>query len=61
MDPNEALTDLRNAIIALRQAAERDSNDVEIEAGHAVADAAEALDVWLTVGGFLPTAWAGVR
>lgn len=61
MDPNKALEDLRSAIATLRKAAEGDSNDAEIEAGHAVADAVEALDQWLSRGGFVPDAWEGSR
>lgn len=71
MDPNEALKRLRQAIKVFRAAdanaeaaAEGDSNDAEIEAlqrsagaGAAVVELAEALDDWITQGGFLPDDW----
>jgi hypothetical protein len=57
MDPNAALEAMRQAIKALRAAAEGDSNDAEIQAGHDVADYAEGLDEWLCKGGFLPDPW----
>lgn len=43
MDPDTALERLREALAA-------DDTD-------AAADAAEALDQWLTKGGYLPSAW----
>lgn len=61
MDVNKALREMREAIATLREAASGDSNDAEIQAGHAVADAAEAVDGWLSTGGFLPVAWARQR
>jgi hypothetical protein len=57
MDPDAALRDLRAALEDARAAAEGDSNDAEIEAWQAVGDEIEALDEWLSKGGFLPLAW----
>jgi hypothetical protein len=57
MDPNEALRQLRTAIttyrVALDPATARDAAD-------RMADHADALDQWLTQGGFPPTAWRQV-
>jgi hypothetical protein len=61
MDPEQTLADLRAAISRLRAAADGDSNDDEIQAGHDVAEAASALDDWLSAGGFLPSDWQGPR
>lgn len=72
MDPNETLKRLRQAIKVFRAAeanaeaaAEGDSNDAEIAAlqrcagaGAEVTELAEALDGWLSEGGFPPAAWA---
>lgn len=53
MDPNTTLAIIRENVQVL------DSHDYHI--GHPVADlldAVENLDVWLSRGGFLPTAWS---
>lgn len=57
MDPDEALQQLREALSVAREAAEGDSNDAEIEAWQEVGDCVEALDDWLSKGGFLPGGW----
>lgn len=54
MDPNEALKNAREALIAFH--AEEDSTLIEEAAGR-LADAFEALDEWLMKGGFMPEAW----
>ena len=58
MDPNAALASLREALADAREAAEGDSNDAEIEAWQEVGERIDALDQWLSNGGFLPSAWA---
>lgn len=57
MDPDLALQILREALNVAREAAEGDSNDVEVEAWQAVGDAFENLDNWLSKGGALPESW----
>lgn len=63
MDPNEALKNARAALAALRTRlddGEEPTSDTDAEvADHAgdLADAFEALDGWLSKGGFLPAAW----
>jgi hypothetical protein len=57
MDPNKTLASLRAALEDARAAAEGDSNDAEIEAWQEVGEYVEALDEWLTKGGFLPDDW----
>ena len=65
MDPDTALANLRNALARLRAAEGHQPNSHEAfqhaAAATEVADAAEALDGWLTGGGFLPATWAGTR
>jgi hypothetical protein len=55
MDPNEAL---KNARIALERVRSSPFNVIDVSIADELADAFEALDGWLTNGGFLPTAWA---
>lgn len=52
MDPDEALRQLREAIATLNQ----DDHRREI-AAEQVVDHFQALDEWLSRGGFLPKAW----
>jgi hypothetical protein len=58
MDPDEALRQLRLGIDLWHRAVD-DSGWVT--GGNVVVTAAEALDGWLSSGGFLPRAWAGNR
>jgi len=58
MDPDAALETIRTATLASRQSEWIPGEDV----GHDsliedAMDAMEALDTWLTKGGFLPSAW----
>ncbi len=56
MDPNATLATLRNAIIQMDAA--ESSADLSYQiAAEELRDAAEALDDWLSKGGFLPDAW----
>lgn len=68
MDPNVALDDLRAALAAVRAAHEAidaatdvdglaEAIDDAIEAADEMADAAEALDGWLSRGGYPPVGW----
>lgn len=57
MDPNEVLAQMRRSIL-LMQEAEGDASFMTSAAE--LLDAAEALDGWLSKGGFLPREW-GVR
>jgi hypothetical protein len=61
MDPNEALRNAREALSRMRHelsfSQARDWNTIE-EKAEDLADAFEALDGWLSKGGFLPSAWA---
>jgi hypothetical protein len=54
MDPDEVLKRAREALAQLRGAEE---GRVAVEAGESFADAFEALDGWLSKGGFLPAFW----
>ncbi len=55
MDPDTALADLRAGVAAVRDAA--DGNGDLITSAEILADAAAALDEWITRGGFLPAEW----
>lgn len=74
MDPNEALKRIREAVAALRAAEKRADEKKETAEAWTEAVAAlgeghldnllehvEALDGWLSKGGFLPTDWAGAK
>ena len=56
MDPNETLRQLR---LAIRQARQGDAARMVTlaESLETVTELAEALDGWLSKGGFLPQAW----
>jgi hypothetical protein len=58
VDPDEALKNARAAIAQIRNA---DEGRVAIEGGEILADAFEALDGWLSKGGFLPKDWTGAK
>lgn len=60
MDPNETLKRLRALTVATLRIAD-DPPDLESEAprlAYELAESFEALDQWLSGGGFLPRAWA---
>ncbi len=60
MDPNQALINARVALLRLREVlADEDPPEPGSELAHAadLADAFEALDGWLSKGGFLPESW----
>lgn len=54
MDINKALADCR---AAMRVVLEADTVEAELVAAQELADAFEAVDEWLSIGGFLPDAW----
>lgn len=54
MDPDQALTDARDAL----RGTESENDARAALAALALADAFRALDEWLTKGGFLPADWA---
>ena len=56
MNPNEALKDAREALKNVLGARGREHTNME--ALDKLADAFEALDGWMSRGGFLPTEWA---
>lgn len=58
MDPDVTLARIRDAIVSAHVAADGDSNDEEIEAWQSVGELFEALDGWLSSGGFPPKGWA---
>ena len=59
MDPDAALTNAREALARLRGAQDADLADETSEHAEELADAFEALDGWLSKGGFLPAPWSG--
>lgn len=58
MDPDETLETIR---AALREALATKDVGKRLITYAAAADHMETLDNWITNGGFLPTAWCGVR
>jgi hypothetical protein len=58
MDPNEALRRIRAAIADLQSA---ESSSAVSVAADELAEHTQALDEWMSRGGFLPTAWAAGR
>lgn len=63
MDPNATLAEARQAVADVRAHQDDETDDTVCSALDAirVAEAFEALDEWLSKGGFLPEAWAGSR
>jgi acyl-CoA reductase-like NAD-dependent aldehyde dehydrogenase len=57
MDPNETLRVLREAVAYWQDMPSNASDAWRREVADAMAEHAEALDAWLTRGGFLPDAW----
>ena len=53
MDPNAALAEIRAEVEEVRRLA----TDTEYTGAQALADKVEALDEWLSKGGFYPEAW----
>lgn len=60
MDPNKALKKARAALAKVR-AWQDEEGETSPEAAEDLVDAFEALDGWLSKGGFLPQAWEGNR
>ncbi len=58
MDPNTALANLRAAITEYRALPWDAVPEQRVEIAEEIVEAAEALDGWLSKGGFLPDAWA---
>lgn len=55
MDPDEALKNAREAAALILDSSGSSVDDAV--QGHALAEAFDALDGWLSKGGFLPDAW----
>jgi hypothetical protein len=55
MDPNQTLHDLRSALAEYRVATSVSAAD---DAAERLAEHIQALDDWLSTGGFLPTDWS---
>ena len=58
MDPNEALKNAREAAAFLLSPPLRTEGSDVIKAAATLAEAFEALDGWLSKGGFLPHGWS---
>jgi hypothetical protein len=61
MDPDVALTNFRLAVAAWSKAVGEGDVSAEHEAASAAIEAATALDSWMSLGGFAPTAWQAKR
>ena len=58
MDPNEALAQLRAAVVEFKDAEEVAEG---LDAARQFVAAFDSLDQWLTLGGFPPAAWNPAR
>lgn len=56
MDPNTALSNLRNLTAMVINTENLEHSD-QLDLLDSLAEQVEALDEWLTRGGFLPSAW----
>lgn len=58
MDPNANLEELRRLAESMLEAYEdEDSNGIDQDDAARLAELVQALDGWITGGGFLPSAW----
>lgn len=57
MDPDAALRRFRVALSQYHQTSVTEDDSVLLALAYEAMEAAEALDEWLTRGGFLPAAW----
>lgn len=57
MDPNQTLHDLRTALVDYRAATTIGASDAADRLADRLAEHIQALDDWLSAGGFLPNAW----
>jgi len=57
MDPNASLAQLRAAALEWEQAVVARDERAQLTAATQALEAAQALDSWLSSGGFLPAAW----
>ncbi len=59
MDPNANLEELRRLVARIQAAQDRDDGGAALDNHDAwrMAELVEALDGWLSKGGFLPKAW----
>ena len=60
MDPDACLSEIRETILALKEAGNRGSVIEAYGHGETLAEYVQALDEWLTGGGFLPASWLPV-
>lgn len=58
MDPDAALANARTLVARLRRAQAQGQDQAVASVAAELADAFDALDDWLSGGGFLPAAWA---
>lgn len=63
MDPNATLAELRSILSDYLSEVDNDPEQVDMDEGTAVrvVDLFQALDGWLSAGGFLPQAWGKGR
>lgn len=57
MDPNETLRQIRAHIKAMNEADEKEDAAAYAFAAMQLAESVEAMDEWLSKGGFLPEEW----
>lgn len=61
MDPNKCLADIRMLVSVLKTPGNECPEDIRAEDVQDLLDNVEALDTWLSAGGFLPKEWTRER
>lgn len=61
MDPDETLRLFRLEMADARLAGEQEDNETEYRHLQRAVALAEALDAWMSTGGFIPAPWRGGR
>lgn len=61
MDPDAALQTFREALSEYHSTSTTEDDEVFLAIAYRAMEAAEALDQWLSKGGFLPHAWEVAR
>lgn len=56
MDPNQTLSDIRELVIRIQDAEDSGADQVE-HVAMALAEKVNALDTWMSNGGFMPGLW----
>lgn len=61
MDPNENLKEQRKIVAEINAARDADADAFDFDKVMRLADLVQAMDEWMTKGGFLPEAWVSTE